>query len=50
LGKSSKIAVAGMKMPALFLVLLSSVERENTEMGMPKQDQLSLKRICSNIF
>jgi len=47
LAKSSKIAVAGMNTPTLFLVLLFSVEQENTEIGMQKQDQLSIKK---NLF
>lgn len=46
--KPSEIAVAGMKTPTLFLVFVSSVEQENTEIGMPKQDQPSFQKICSN--
>ena len=48
--KPSEIAVAGMKTHNLFLAFLSSVEQENTEIGMSKQDQPSFQNICSNTY
>jgi len=39
-----------MKTPTLFLAFLSSVEQENKEIGMPKQDKPSFQRICSNTY